>query len=403
MAIVVALMLAASVFVLPSDRVEATSIKQLQNRYNSLVAQQKQVENQIRQNKQNQKDTKAQQTELNQNIQLVKDQVSVLSQKITLLNSQITQKQQQIDSTQQSINDNTELFKQRLRVMYMDGNVSFLEVLLSSKNITDFLTKEEILYNISTHDTSLIQNLHKQQQEVRDDKKALEGDRNDLVSTNNTLAQKKQDLNSKISQSNALLATQKQQASDLNAQKLEIQKEMDKANSEIEALQSVGKYVGGAMLWPLQGVKTTLTSYFKYRRSPTTGYGEFHTGIDITKLGGGTYGYPIHAANSGVIKVAQYSNVSYGNHIVIDHGGGMMTLYGHCCRFADGITVGKKVNKGDIIAYVGSTGNSTGPHLHFSVLMNNRYVNPLNYTYSYENCNNSNTLRHTSPYYKVMP
>ncbi|MDR3644887.1 MAG: peptidoglycan DD-metalloendopeptidase family protein [Clostridia bacterium] len=404
-AVLVAVLLVTCMAAAPAVPVGATTISQLQDQYDTLQQQQKQVQQQLNQNKSDQSDTKARQTELNESISIVRQQVSVLTQKIAVLNSQITQRQQQITSTQQSVDKNTSQFEERLRAEYMSGDDSFIEVLLSSTSITDFLTKEEILISISTHDTELIANLRNQLKQITAAKKSLEGDKADMVASNTALTQKKSDLNSKVLESNSLLAQQQQQATALTAKKEAIQAEMNAANKQIEALKSQGKYVGGAMLWPLQGITTTLTSTFSWRTSPTTGRYEFHVGIDITKLGGGTYGHPILAANAGIICLADTSHPTqgYGNHIVIDHGGGMMTLYGHASSFASGIAAGVHVSKGQVIAYVGSTGNSTGPHLHFSVLINGIYVNPLNYPYSYENCNNSNYYRHVSPYYKSDP
>lgn len=399
----VSIALLAGVFAAPGVSASSSTVADLQKKYDSLVEQQKQIDQQRALNKKNQSDAKTAQSALSQNISLVNSQISILLQKMDLLDDQISQRESDIATAQKSIDANVALFKQRLRAMYMEGNASFLEVLLSSRNLTDFFLKEEILRSISVTDTNLIGSLRVQQQKLKKDKDSLEADRSNLQSTRCSLTAKQQDLNSKIAQSQKLLSSLKDTGDSLDAQKQKIQEEMDQANSQIEALQSNGNYVGGNMLWPLQGVSTTLTSTFTYRSSPTTGYHEFHTGIDITKSGGGTYGYPIRAANDGTVALAQYSNVSYGNHIVIDHGGGMMTLYGHCSSFASDMKVGLKVKKGDIIAYVGSTGNSTGPHLHFSVLINNVYVNPLNYSYINENCTNSNYYRHVGNYYSTMP
>lgn len=381
----------------------SSTLSDLQSKYNSLEQQQKKIKQDINTNLNDQQNTKAQQTELNQNISIVQQQVTILTQKISVLNSQIAQKQQQIDNIQKQMDTNIQLFKERLRAMYMDGNISFIEVLLSSKSLTDFLIKDEILQSISTHDTKLINNLANENTQINNEKKSLENDQNDLVTSNNIMAQKQNDLNNQISQANSLLGLQQKQAVDLTAKNKEIQKEMDAANAEIETLQSMGNYVGGDLVWPLQGITTMITSPFSWRTSPTTGAHEFHVGVDIVKSGGSTYGWPIRAANDGTISLAEYSSVSYGNHIIIDHGGGMMTLYGHCSSFASGIKAGVNVKKGEIIAYVGSTGNSTGPHLHFSVLVNHVYVNPLNYTFANQNCTNSTYYRNISPYFKSDP
>ena len=125
----------------------------------------------------------------------------------------------------------------------------------------------------------------------------------------------------------------------------------------------------GAMIWPITG---PITSEFGWRSHPIFGGQRFHSGIDI----GGDYGLPIHAAQGGVVSHAGWIG-GYGNTVMIDHGGGIVTLYGHNDSLA--VDVGQYVNQGDVIAYCGSTGNSTGPHCHFEVRLDGEPVSPFNY------------------------
>jgi murein DD-endopeptidase MepM/ murein hydrolase activator NlpD len=367
------------------------SISALSNQLDSLQKQQQKIVSQISANQKSQADTKTQKKAIDQNITNTQQQITVLNQQINVLNTQVTQKEQEIVNAQQNIDTNYKLFKDRLRAMYIYGNESFIDVLLSSSSVTDFFMKSEVLTDISIHDNELLAKLKTDKQTVEDAKKIIEADKASVMASQTKLTSKNSDFKVQSAQSVVLLNKLNQDKIDLEKKNDQIQKQMDDANKKIEELKSQGAYVGGDFAWPLQNLKTTITSGFSNRISPTTGRGEFHTGIDITKQGGETQGYPISAANDGTIIEAIHSNVSYGNHLVIDHGGGTLTLYGHCSSFAAGIGVGSKVKKGQTIAYVGSTGNSTGPHLHFSVLLNGVYVNPLNYTYGGADCNNLRT------------
>jgi murein DD-endopeptidase MepM/ murein hydrolase activator NlpD len=372
------------------------SLTALQNQYDNLQKQQQKIVSQIKANISSQADTNTKKQSIDKNVTIVQQQITVLNQQINTLSGQITVKEKETVNAQKNIDINYQLFKDRLRAIYINGNQSFLEVLLSSTSIYDFLMKSEVLSNISIHDNELLAKLKAEKQTIEDAKKTIKNDKAKLVASQANMTNKKAYLNGQSAESAALLKQLHTQQISLDKQNDLIQKQMDEANKQITELRSKGAYVGGKLAWPLQGIKTTITSGFSYRTSPTTHRGEFHVGIDITKAGGGTLGYPISAANDGTIIEAIHSNVSYGNHLVIDHGGGMLTLYAHCSSFASGITVGKKVKKGQVIAYVGSTGNSTGYHLHFSIILNGVYVNPLNYTYGNENCNNSNSFRHVS-------
>ncbi|MBP1557400.1 MAG: M23 family metallopeptidase, partial [Oscillospiraceae bacterium] len=161
-----------------------------------------------------------------------------------------------------------------------------------------------------------------------------------------------------------------------------IAKQLKEVQAEVDAIyakiQSEGEYDGGIMLWPVYGYKT-VTSDYGWRFGGT----DFHTGIDIARTnsaGQGIYGKPILAADDGKVVFTQTSYVpgrGYGIYLILDHGGGVTSLYGHTCGL--NVKMGQKVKRGDTIAYVGSTGWSTGPHLHFEVRVNGNYTNPWPY------------------------
>ena len=157
----------------------------------------------------------------------------------------------------------------------------------------------------------------------------------------------------------------------------EAKAEINTIFQQMQALSDMGEYVGGEFLWPLPGYTHITSNYGDQREYYANGswHVDVHTGTDIS--GSGVYGKPIVAANSGKVYAATWSNYGYGNYVIIDHGGGRSTLYGHCSSLA--VQQGQDVNQGDVIAYVGSTGNSTGPHLHFEVRINGSPVNAMQY------------------------
>jgi murein DD-endopeptidase MepM/ murein hydrolase activator NlpD len=163
------------------------------------------------------------------------------------------------------------------------------------------------------------------------------------------------------------------------ANKAEIDKAMEEAQAEIDAIYAQldptdDVYEGGQLLWPAVKGSTYISCDYGWRFSGT----DFHTGIDLT--GGGIYGQPILAAASGTVIYSQTTYTAgkgYGIYLMIDHGSGISTLYGHCSALA--VTTGDTVTRGQVIAYVGSTGWSTGPHLHFEVRINGTYTSPWPY------------------------
>ena len=196
------------------------------------------------------------------------------------------------------------------------------------------------------------------------------------------MADKQELLGTQLSKTEDMIQDIEALEKEYKANKAKIDKQMAEVQSEVDAIyaqiKSVGVYEGGIMLWPVSGYYT-VTSQYGWR----FGGSDFHTGIDIARTnaaGQGIYGKPILAANDGTVAFAQKTYVAgrgYGIYCIIDHGGGISTLYGHQSGLK--VTTGQTVKRGDVIGYVGSTGWSTGPHLHFEVRVNGKHVNPWTY------------------------
>lgn len=286
------------------------------------------------------------------------------------------------------LNEKHAVLEKRVRDIYINGQISYLDVLFGAQDFGDFLTRMDLLKRVMIRDSELVANVLQYQNEIKEVGKQLEADRRIQEELAKKAEAAKDIQLEKVAQQQALIdlmqndkAIYDQQYDEMMASSAEVgrliqenryRKEAEEARRR-QAENSGGGYVmqsyGGAMIWPISG---PITSEFGWRTHPIFGSQRFHSGLDI----GGDYGMAIHAAQSGIVIEAGWIG-GYGNTIMIDHGGGIVTLYGHNESLAVG--VGQSVNQGDVIAYCGSTGNSTGPHCHFEVRVNGEPVSPWDY------------------------
>jgi len=307
-------------------------------------------------------------------MELTKKQIDLMQRSIDIKREELRVKQQELDDKEREHDETYALFKRRLRAMYMNNNVTTLALILGSKTFSEFLVAAEMQSKISKHDTELVQKLQDeadaielQRQEVAMELESLEGDMDTLEDKYNELAALYREANEDLSNAEAY-----KKATEEDYEK--VLEELKKTQEEWNALMGTGMptYVGGYFAWPVPGY-SWISSPFGWR----TLYGkpDFHTGIDIA--GRNIYGKPIIASNTGqVVKVAYYTT-GYGYHVMIDHGDNNWTVYAHMSSIA--VKQGEWVAQGQVIGYVGSTGNSTGPHLHFEVRINGERKNPLDY------------------------
>lgn len=280
--------------------------------------------------------------------------------------------------TQQYI-EQKEMVEKRLVAMYEMGEVKYLDVLLNSENLSDFLSRYYLISEISESDIKLLKEFEQTKKKTESLSASLEETKNDLEEN------KKQCEKDKISLSNMEIL-KKNKVANLNAEELELYAKLEEYQTQVKeieqeirklALANIGdEYIGGEMAWPVPGY-TTITSQFGMRTHPITGIYKLHTGTDI----GAPIGANFIAANDGVVVKAEY-NGAYGNMVMINHGGGIVTLYAHGSEIL--VEVGDIVTQGTSVLKVGSTGYSTGPHAHFEVIVNGEYVDPLYYITSYK-------------------
>ena len=354
----------------------------LSSKYDELEKQQKALQAEINKAKTEKDKRLAEKKQLDNQIYGIRQQIAVLNDKISLLQQNIMEKEEELDKQQRQIEENFTLLKKRLRVMYKTGNASILGLVLGAEDFTQFLSHAQVASRVAKHDQELIEEMRVELAELKAVKEEIEADQAELEASKNQQADKQTTLARQLLQTQDQIQDIEQLEKDYKANQAKLDQQMKEVQAEVDAIyakiESTGVYEGGIMLWPVAGYRT-VTSDYGWRFGGT----DFHTGIDIARTnsaGQGIYGKPILAAASGKVAFTQTTYVpgrGYGIYVIIDHGGGISTLYGHTSGLK--VKVGDKVSRGDTIAYVGSTGWSTGPHLHFEVRVNGKYTNPWPY------------------------
>ncbi len=337
--------------------------KSVDSKLNSVKEQKKELENEKKKIEQD----KAYITKVKESEE--KEYEKLLGE-IELIEKDIEEIEKAVQQSEQELAQQQEDFKVRLRAMYKNSKKSTLELLLESKNITEFYERLKYLSLIAKSDRERIEALKIAKRDVEYKKQLREGDKQ---RKENEINEKKERIEELKLSSRSLEERLKKSQSELERlEKLEDEllkesKELGELIKKLSATKS--KYTGGTMLWPLPS-STKISSYFGMRVHPILKVKKMHTGLDI----GGTKGKEIVAAADGTVILSGYSG-GYGYRVVIDHGGGISTLYAHASKLL--VKEGDKVKRGDTIALVGSTGLSTGPHLHFEVRVNGNPVDPL--------------------------
>lgn len=314
--------------------------------------------------------------ELNTNITQYETEINEYNTQIVTLQDDITKTEEEIKKAEDNYNSQKKLLDDRLVTMYQAGTTEYLDVVLSSKTITEFLSNYYLLSILADSNVDFLDTIEQQKQIIEDEKKKLEEQKKQI----DTAKEEKEKASIILQNTKVMKDTYTSQLTD---QEKQIQSEIDAYQAQLNQLeaeiQSITadslvinpNYIGGEMLWPVPGY-TKLRSTFKMRVHPITGVYKLHSGIDIPAPTGTNF----LAANDGVVVKAGY-NTAYGNMVMIDHGGGVSTLYAHGDKIM--VTLGQTVKKGDVVLQVGETGYATGPHAHFEVRINGTPVDPLPY------------------------
>ena len=315
-------------------------------------------------------------------------ELNTITEQRVAVENDITLNERQLAEAQKRLEGREAVFYKRVRDIYINGRLSYLDVVIGSKDFSDFANRLEVLKRIIDSDINLISEIKKERAQIEAHKKKLEEDRAKLVDLEKAALAKQAEIEQKKAERNVVLqkaqndrAVAMQAIEELNASSAQIsamlkERQAARAAAAAAAAQSVGQGSSytwvqgtGQLGWPVSG---EITSPYGYRVHPIWGTTIYHSGIDI----GVDEGTPVHAADSGVIVWSGWMG-GYGYAVVIDHGNGLSTLYGHNSELA--VDEGQSVSKGQVVAYAGSTGNSTGPHVHFEVRENGDPVDPMGY------------------------
>lgn len=312
----------------------------------------------------------------------IDNQITEIESEIIILETQMTQtkedielKEKELKKAEKEYDDYEELFLTRARAMYENSDIKYLEILFGANSFSDFLSRMEMMTQIIEYDNSVLDKLEATKKKIEAAKKELEETHERQKEESKNLGQRKSALDNTLAQKQALLdeATKDIEAytAIYEAAEAAEAKMIEENKAALSSSANPVEYSGGKLAWPTPGV-TYITSYFGYRIHPVYGYRKYHSGIDI----GAGYGRDIVASADGVVTLAT-TNGGYGRCVIINHGSGITTLYGHCSSLL--VSSGQRVTRGQLIAKVGSTGVSTGPHLHYEVRVNGSATDPLSY------------------------
>jgi len=306
------------------------------------------------------------------------EEMEELKEKITKKEEELFSKEEELVDARNDENDQYESMKKRIKFMYENGSAQLIEILLESENIGDFLNKAEYISTISGYDRDMLKQFQKVTQEVLEQEEFIRKEYNELEDMQDQLMENQQDIEN-------LIQTKGTEISDLKdaikANEKKLKKLQEAAEEALRKQQESSDNPGSAggsvvtgngyFTHPCPGY-TRISSEFGWREQPLPGASTNHKGIDYAA----PTGTPIYAAAAGTVTTAAYSGKA-GKLIVINHGDGKVTKYMHCNAMY--VSAGQKVTKGQHIAAVGTTGNSTGPHLHFQLEINGVPKNPANY------------------------
>lgn len=354
----------------------AEDADELQDKLSSLEDEKAAVKEKIAELTKQASDVEATRAALQSEIDLTKEEISTVEAYIERLQDQIDVKTTELAAAEEALEQKEEEFALTVRTTYEQGDASYLEVLLNSTSFSDLLSRMEIITAIMDDNKKIVAEYTAAKEDIEQKKQELEDTQASQKEYQENLSYKVDELAASEAEQAALAESIQAYKAESEAEYDRISNEMQDVSNQIAALSaqsaaSGGVPYSGTFVWPTPSCTTT-SSVYGYRVHPIYGTVKFHAGEDIPA----SYGAEILAAASGTVTTAGWVS-GYGNYTVIDHGGGTMTAYGHQSSIL--VSVGQHVEQGQVIGYVGSTGNSTGPHLHFEVYQNGSTVDPKSF------------------------
>lgn len=397
-------------------RTLADTQSELEARQEELAAERKNVEAKLKEAEGKADEMDQYLEDYNRKMKLQEEQISVLDEQIDLCSQEISDLSAQVEQKQLEVDEGIEKFRKRIRALYIAGNDSYASVLVGASDFYDILARIELMQRVSRHDNDLID-------ELKVKIETLDGNKAELAEKQASLEEKKLDeekyyeeLRQTYNDSAEVKAMREAEAADYAARKDEIEDEQEKIEQQLQEeirrkqeeaekrrkeeeerrrkeeeekkkqaeqngetyvekdVQTFTSYSDTGFIWPCPDVRNTSDGY-GWRYIQENGKNEFHKGVDITKPG--CAGMEIVASAAGEVITAGDTGNGYGYHVVIDHGNGIATLYGHCSSLA--VKVGDIVTQGQVIGYIGHSGYAYGNHCHFEVRVNGQHTDPMNY------------------------
>lgn len=352
---------------------------------NELESKQAKVKEQISSLKSDISDQEKLKDALQDEIDTVQAQIDVYNGQLTEVENRLSEIEAQKEQKQNDLENTKQTFMTRLRAMYVSGDNSMLNVLLSANDFGDFLYRDQLLSSVTDHDNAIMEQLKADIKAVEELETQANEEKQEIQSIKSEVDAKRAELGDRMKEMNAVISELEGQKLGLEDQLDEYAAAIDEFEAKIQAEAAAAKknsssasqspsYSGGAKpnaggwVWPCPGFYY-ISSYVGPR------WGRTHNGLDIA--GGSIYGKPIVAARAGTVIDAGWNSGGYGNYVMINHGDGFITIYGHMSSVA--ASNGQSVSAGQVIGYVGNSGRSTGPHLHFEVRLNGSVEDPLDY------------------------
>ncbi|HBE77662.1 MAG TPA: hypothetical protein DDW65_07725 [Firmicutes bacterium] len=316
--------------------------------------------------------------QIDTNLDNLSNKIGNTEQQIATINTQINQTESELEALKTQIGGHQDLLNNRLKAIYIHGYQSWLEFLFNVKDFSEFVSRFQMVSRFASVDLNIIQKLQAQQNLIIEKKKEIVQKQQELTDQKTLFVGLKDQNKKALDQKKAITQVKQQELEIIQGSRGELEKALDEleqtskqVEAEIRAYQEKNQTIlgTGKYIWPVHG---RIAQNFGWRMHPILRKREYHTGIDIAA----EYGTPIMAADSGIVIFAGF-NGGYGKMLLIDHGSGFSTLYGHTSVLL--VDKGQTVVKGQIVAKIGTTGLSTGPHLHFEIRKNGTPVNPLDY------------------------
>ncbi len=330
------------------------------------------------QSKEKLKSEMAKVTAFDEEAELIRAELSAIDKIIAEADAKIAEKEAEIAEFERQIEENDAVFRERLRAMDESNTSDYIDLLLNSESISDFVARVETIREITEYDQGIINGMIALKNGVEASKNEIVAHRNEQQEARDLVQERQNALDAKIAEKLSYIQSLEKDLEKYDSLFQAAAAQEESLKQSIAAQSSTGDtssgrivYSGGTFCWPAPSY-SYISSPYGYRIHPVYGTRKFHSGLDLAAPGGS----PILAAANGTVRFAGW-NGGYGNCLIIDHGNGVSTLYGHARTLL--VSAGQTVTRGQKVALVGTTGTSTGNHLHFEVLNNGKTTDPMPY------------------------